>query len=100
MPRAVFLPGKCRRGTKCGFYFTFFTRIITTKCRRLNHEIRCLASVLWTLHLDGVYDIGRMPKLGHALPKDELFERLRRGGCRCFLFFRIFERIALSNDRQ
>ena len=32
--------------------------------------------MLCTLHSDGVYHVGRMPKLGQALPKDGLIEQL------------------------
>jgi hypothetical protein len=43
---------------------------------RLNHEIRSLAPVLCTLHSDGVYHAGRMPKLGRPLPEDGIVRRV------------------------
>jgi hypothetical protein len=56
-----------RDGTKSNHY---------DEVRRLNHEIRALAPVLCTLHSNGVYHVGRMPKLGHPLPKDGLIKQL------------------------
>jgi hypothetical protein len=43
---------------------------------RLNHEIRALAPLLCTLRSDAVYHVGRMPKLGHPLPKDGLVRQV------------------------
>ena len=46
---------------------------------QLNHEIRVLAPVLCSLRSDAVYHVGRMPKLGHPLPKDGLVRTVEGG---------------------